>query len=375
MPPADLAALVGIALAASLLVALAGVVALVLLRRGSLRIQLGVMVAVAVVAVAASMIAVARWMFISSHDLTVGVTVACVSGVVSLAVCLVLASLVTRNLRQLRLAARELDSGEVTALSGTAATAEFHQLALELRATSERLAESRARERQLETARRQFVAGISHDLRTPLAGIRAMSEALEDGLVDDQDRYLREMRAKVEQLSGLVDDLFQLSKIDAGMLELAVSEVSLYDIVSDAVADLGSSANGRDITVESSRTEDLTVRADPRELARAISNLLLNAVQHTAPGTPITVIAGRSTDGRPSISVIDQGGGIREDDLERVFEPGWRGASARSPLAGGRTAGAGLGLAIVAGIVNAHSGEATVRNIPGGCRFDLVLPA
>ncbi len=104
MPPADLAALVEIALAASLLVALGGVVALVLLRRASLRIQLGVMVAVAVIAVAASMIAVARWMFISAHDLTVAVTVACVSGVVSLAVCLVLGSLVTRNLR--RLAAR-----------------------------------------------------------------------------------------------------------------------------------------------------------------------------------------------------------------------------------------------------------------------------
>lgn len=375
MPPADLAALAGIALATSVVVVAVGAIALLLLRRASLRIQLGVTVVVAVVAVVASMIAVARWMFISSHDLTVGITVACIAGVVSLALCLVLGSLVSRNLRHLRAVAREMGNGRALEISNGVANSDFRQLARDLQATSERLAESRARETQLEADRRQFVAGISHDLRTPLAGIRAISEALEDGMVDDQDRYLRDMRTKVEQLSGLVDDLFQLSKIDAGMLELTVSDVSLYDIVSDAVADLGSLADGRNITVQSSRAEDLTVRADPRELARAINNLLLNAVQHTDPGTAVTVIAGRFIDGRPSISVIDQGGGIREDDLARVFEAGWRGETARSPLSGGRTAGAGLGLAIVAGIIHAHAGEATVRNVPGGCRFDLVLPA
>jgi signal transduction histidine kinase len=194
-------------------------------------------------------------------------------------------------------------------------------------------------------------------------------------MADDQDRYLRKMRSKIDQLSGMVDDLFELSKIDAGMLTLELSDVYLYDVVSDAVADLGALADGRLISVESSSVDNLTVRADPRELSRAISNLLMNAVQHTPPGTPVTVIAGPSADGRPTISVIDAGGGIPEDDLVRVFEAGWRGSDARAPLPGGKTGGAGLGLAIVAGILHAHDGEATVRNVMGGCRFDLVLPA
>lgn len=201
-----------------------------------------------------------------------------------------------------------------------------------------------------------------------------MSEALEDGMAIDQDRYLRTMRTKIDQLSGMVDDLFELSKIDAGMLTLAIAEISLYDIVSDAVADLGDLADGRLISVESSNVDNLTVRADPRELSRAIGNLLMNAVQHTPPRTPVTVIAERAPDGRPMISVIDAGGGIPEVDLSRVFEAGWRGSGARTALPGGKTAGAGLGLAIVAGILRAHDGEATVHNVPGGCRFDLVLP-
>ncbi len=121
--------------------------------------------------------------------------------------------------------------------------------------------------------------------------------------------------------------------------------------------------------------DDLTVRADPAELSRAMSNLLINAVQHTPPGTPVTVIASRRADGRPTVSVIDGGGGIPEAELDRVFDAGWRGTAARSPIDGARSGGAGLGLAIVAGILKAHNGEATVRNVPGGCRFDLILPA
>ena len=124
------------------------------------------------------------------------------------------------------------------------------------------------------------------------------------------------------------------------------------------------------------------MHADPRELSRAISNLLLNAIQHTPAGSPITVAAS-VVDGRASVTVIDNGGGIDEDDLHRVFEPGWRGGV--RPHTGHshpgvlgeslRSSGAGLGLAIVRGIAVAHQGEVTVRNVPGGCRFDLILPS
>ncbi len=375
IPTSTLLVILGIALVASIVVALIGAVVLRLLRAAPLRVQLGTLVGTAVLAVVVSMIAVANQMFLSQHDLTVDLFVAVIAGLVSLAFSVALGALVSRNFRKLTAAARGIGEGRVVVATPITSGAEFRALADELEATSRRLEESRQREAQLEKARRELIAGISHDLRTPLAGIRAMSEALEDGLVDDQDRYLQQMRVKVEQLSNLVDDLFELSKISAGMLQLNVSDVSLYDIVSDAIADLGPLTRGRDIRVEATSAADLTVRADPRELARAIGNLLTNAMQHTPSGTPVTVIAGRAGDGRASISVIDQGGGIAEDDLERVFEPGWRGTSARAPLAGGRTAGGGLGLAIVAGILQAHEGHATVRNIPGGCRFELLLPA
>jgi signal transduction histidine kinase len=253
------------------------------------------------------------------------------------------------------------------------ASAEVRKLAEELSMTSMRLEQSRQSEERLELARRELVAGISHDLRTPLAGIRAIAEALEDDMIGDREAMHDQMRVRVDQLSAMVDDLFELSKLNAGMLTLSLGDVSLYDLVSDAVADLGSLAASRSITVRAESPDALTVRADARELSRAISNLLMNAVQHTPLGTAITVIAGRSTDGRPSIGVMDQGGGIDEADLPRVFEAGWRGAKARPSLVG-RTGGAGLGLAIVAGIVRAHNGETTVRNIPGGCLFEVLLP-
>jgi signal transduction histidine kinase len=337
--------------------------------------QLAVLVASTALTVMASVVTVARLMLISSHDLNVVLYVAIVASIVSLALSLILGRFVTRNLGSLTQAARQIGEGALVAADSGVTGAEFRALAGVLEATSQKLERSRAREAQLESARRELVAGISHDLRTPLAGIRAMSEALEDGLADDQPRYFAQMRVKVDQLTSMVDDLFELSKIDSGLLKLNLTEVSLYDVVSDAVAELGRLADGRTVRVEAAHRDDLTVTADARELSRAISNLLINAVQYTPDGSSISVIAGRAADGRPSISVIDQGGGIAEADLARIFEPGWRSTSARTPLAGGTSSGAGLGLAIVRGILHAHRGEATARNIPGGCRFDLVLPA
>jgi signal transduction histidine kinase len=294
--------------------------------------------------------------------------------VVSLATALLLGRWVVARSRALTLAARSFgDGGGFTSPVGPA-TAELAALSSELEATSARLAESREHERALETSRRELVAWISHDLRTPLAGIRAMAEALEDGIAPDPARYHRQMRMQVDQLSSMVDDLFELSRIDSDALHLSLKEVSLYDVVSDTVADLRPASRGRDIRVEAPLAQDLVVMADPRELSRAIGNLLMNAIQHTPEGSPITV-AVDLVDDRAMVSVIDAGGGIDEADLDRVFEPAWRGSRARTPsLHEGSSGGGGLGLAIVKGIMSAHRGEVAVRNVPGGCRFDLLLP-
>jgi signal transduction histidine kinase len=374
MPWSDLVAVASIALATTAIVGGLAVAALLLLRRASLVLQVCVLVLAAIVSVVASMVGVANEMYLSEHDLTVAVAVAAISGVVSLVLVAVLGWLVARNSRALSLAARRIGAGERLESAGTYSNSELNALADELVATSAKLAESREREQRIESSRRELVAWISHDLRTPLAGIRAMAEALEDGIAPDPARYHRQMRMQVDQLSSMVDDLFELSRIDSDALHLSLKEVSLYDVVSDTVADLRPASRGRDIRVEAPLAQDLVVMADPRELSRAIGNLLMNAIQHTPEGSPITV-AVDLVDDRAMVSVIDAGGGIDEADLDRVFEPAWRGSRARTPsLHEGSSGGGGLGLAIVKGIMSAHRGEVAVRNVPGGCRFDLLLP-
>jgi signal transduction histidine kinase len=206
-----------------------------LLRRSSLRwLTVGVAV-VAVLAVLAGTLATARAMFLSRHDLGVVALVAAVAGVVALTFALGVGTALSRWSRDLRDQAREFgDSGAYTA--GSSGPAEFAALSDELRRTSARLAESRDREVALEQSRRELVSWVSHDLRTPLAGLRAMTEALEDGLADDPARYHAQMRAEVERMVRMVDDLFELSRIHAGVMRLSPQPVALGDVVSEALA-------------------------------------------------------------------------------------------------------------------------------------------
>ncbi|MDZ8172844.1 sensor histidine kinase [Microbacterium xanthum] len=371
----DLASVVAITLAISLATGVVGVGVLLLLRRTPLYVQLATALSVGVVSVVASMIAVANLMYLSPHDLVVAIAVAVAAGVSSLVVAVTLCMWVVANMRALSRAAERIGKGELVVASTRAGSAEFARVEGALAHTSEQLRLSREREARVEASRRELVAWISHDLRTPLAGIRAMAEALEDDMVDDPGRYHRQMRAQVDLLSSMVDDLFDLSRIDAGALRLRFEEVSLLDVVSDAVADVRPAAPAREISVDSTLPRGLSVHVDPGELSRAIGNLLMNAVQHTPSDTPIAVRV-EMIDDRPTVSVLDRGPGIDPDDLPRLFEPGWRGSTARTPYAGaGTSPGAGLGLAIVRGIVSAHNGEVVATNISGGCRFDIRLPA
>ena len=249
------------------------------------------------------------------------------------------------------------------------ATAELEAVSRELAATSARLAESRDRERALEASRRDLVAWISHDLRTPLAGLRAMSEALEDGVAADPDRYLRQIRTEVDRLNDMVGDLFELSRIHAGTLPLSRSRISLYDLVGDALAGADPLAREYGVQLVGDGVEPVPVEVDGREMSRVLGNLLVNAIRRTPADGTVAVAAASGPDG-VVLSVTDGCGGIPDEDLPKVFETGWRGTHARTP-----PAGAGLGLAIVRGIVEAHQGRATVHNVPGGCRFEVVLPA
>ncbi|MEU3861493.1 HAMP domain-containing sensor histidine kinase [Streptomyces sp. NPDC028722] len=347
---------------------LAGAAALRLIRRRSLTASLAVVAAVGVLAMLAGTLAVAWAMFLSPHDLTVVTTVVAMAAVVSLATALLLGRWVVARSHELAVAARSFGDAGAFRAPTAPATAELDALSRELAATSARLAESRQRERALETSRRELVAWISHDLRTPLAGLRAMAEALEDGVAADPDRYLKQIRTEVERLDAMVGDLFELSRIHAGTLSLSLSRMSLYDLVGDALAGADPLAREHGVRLVGAHVEPVPVEIDGREMSRVLGNLLVNAIRRTPADGTVAVAAERGPDG-VVVSVSDGCGGIPEEDLPRVFDTGWRGTDARTP-----PAGAGLGLAIVRGIVEAHRGRTAVRNIPGGCRFEVTLP-
>lgn len=238
------------------------------------------------------------------------------------------------------------------------------------RASAEQAA-NRDAERTIEASRREMVAWVSHDLRTPLAGIRATAEALQDGVAQDPDRYLAHLVNEVERMSSMLDDLLALSRLQAGTLSLSLERINVADVVSEGLASARPIAAARGIHLSGSADGPVTALVDPREITRALTNLVTNAIRHTPPDGAVIVQA-RSTPDAAVITVTDECGGIRPDHLERIFEPGWRGTEARSPAPG---EGAGLGLAIVRGIAEAHGGHVHARNEGPGCQFEITIPA
>jgi signal transduction histidine kinase len=357
-----------------------GAIALRLLRNRSLVVSVSVVAATAVTAMLLGTLAVANEMFLSGHDLTVVSIVILMAAVVALATAVLLGRWVVARSNALAAATRSFgdafDNGGSFAPPAGEATAELAALSRELAATADRLAESRERERALDASRRELVAWISHDLRTPLAGLRAMAEALEDGMAADPGRYHRQIRAETERLDAMVGDLFELSRIHAGALALAPTRMSVYDLVGDALAGADPLAREHGVRLVGEPPEPepaaaVPVEVDGKEMTRVLGNLLVNAIRRT-PADGTVAVAVRERDGTAVVvSVTDQCGGIPEEDLTRVFDTGWRGNHARTPVP---PAGAGLGLAIVRGIVEAHRGRAEVRNVPGGCRFEVTLP-
>jgi signal transduction histidine kinase len=371
----------GSAVGASLI----GWLALRSLRGRSLRASLFASAATAVLAVVAGIVIASRAMFISSHDAGVSLIVSLSGAAVTLALAALLSRSLAHDSRTLTRALQALGQGESVpypAQHGKALmTGELAALDRELRATQAKLAESRERERALERSRRELVAWVSHDLRTPLAGLRAMAEALEDGVATDPARYHMQMRLAADRLAGMVDDLFELSRIHAGALRLTLESVALADLVDGALAEGQPLARARGIELSGSVTTPATVRGDVRELSRALSNLVVNAIRHTPEDGTVRIEASALVpaggNGEPQVllSVTDACGGIPEEDLERVFDVAWRGTAARTPETESPVgAGAGLGLAIVRGIAEAHSGAVTVGNVDGGCRFEMHLP-
>jgi signal transduction histidine kinase len=353
---------------------IAGVVAMRLLRRAPIGVQAVVVALAAIAAVAAGAAVAARAMFIAPHDLHTLAVMLSAAATVGVLFAIGLGLQMDRAVGTLRAALRRIGAGDLRSPVEGPASAELASLARELEAMSERLEGARVRERAVESARRELVAWISHDLRTPLSAIRAVAEALEDGVVEDPEtvaRFIRTMRQETDRLTGLVDDLFELSRINAGALILQTARVGLDELVSDAMAGASIVARRKGVRLDGRvNGGGPVVLVSPAEVGRALRNLLDNAIRHT-PSQGLVQVESGAEDGRAFVSVVDQCGGIPPQDLDRVFEMAFRGQPARTPEA---EAGAGLGLAIARGIAEAHHGDISVRNEGAGCRFTLRLP-
>jgi signal transduction histidine kinase len=377
-----------------------GAVALAWLRRGhgrlwlqmSLTYILGVGIAMLNIFLTASLMCIS-----DTHDLPLLVLLLLFAGVVSLVLGYVLARALAQRVTALHQGARALAGGDLNVRVAASGTDELAALAAEFNAMAAQLAAAAAERERLEVARRDLIAAISHDLRTPLASLRVMTEALADGLVDDPattTRYLTTMRGQIGHLSSLIDDLFELAQIDAGALRLELQRASLDDLISDALEGLRPQAIAKGVRLEGGVAAGVgPVLVAPQKIERVLYNLVTNAIRHTPSDGVVTITASSEfgvlsselsessvatqnsklkTQNWVMVEVTDTGEGIAAEDLPRIFDRFYRGEKSRSRATGG----AGLGLAIARGIVEAHGGQIWVESALGrGARIRFTLPA
>jgi signal transduction histidine kinase len=335
---------------------------LALRRLPTLRLQLVGLALGATLLPLVAVLASGVMMFDSEHDLTI-LAAAAASASAAVVGGLLLARSTSAQVQRLQRAATDLAHGDLTARADGSGPGEIADLARSFNAMAARLED-------LFDTRSQLVAAASHDLRTPLASIQAMVEALEDGLAEP-DRYLPAIREQATRLGGLLDDLFELARIDAGALTLQMREARLPALVESCVLGVEAEARARGVRVDLRVDEVPPVRCAPPEVERVLMNLLTNALRHT-PTDGAVAVSVEAHDNEVFVRVEDSGTGIPEESRERIFERFWRADAARTSGGGG----AGLGLAIARGLVEAHGGRIWAEEgATGGARVCFTLPA
>ena len=313
-------------------------------------------------------------MFASQHDLILSGVLLLFAAIVATSFGVFVAANLNTGLRELADSAQQIATGNLDTRAVVYGHDEVAQVATAFNEMAAQLQQAAREREELETLRRDLIAWTSHDLRTPITSIRAMIEALHDGVVDDAatvQRYYRTMRADIIALNSLIDDLFELAQLEAGGLRMELATHSLPDLISDTLEVFHPLAAQRQVELVGEVADDVNmVRLNAAKINRVLANLLSNALRHTPDGGQIWVTAVRTPEG-VVVSVQDSGSGFNEADLPRVFEQFYRGEQARTRAAGG----AGLGLAIAQAIVAAHHGRIWAENAPGGgARVCFVLP-
>ena len=322
----------------------------------------------------ANVIVTAAFMFISGHDLTLLAALLAFALLVSATLAVAVAGTITEPIQAL---ARAVEASDDEGLPRPVPVApygdEIDQLAAAYNAMAERLTAAADQRARAEAGRRELVAAISHDLRTPIGNARLLIEAIADGVVDSEtaQQYLRQTHAELLHLDRLIDDLFELSKLEAGGLRLERRAVDLSALLAETVEAVRPQAEQAGVVLRASVAPDLPLLSlDALCIERALRNVLTNAVRYSPSGGVVSAAAQRCG-GTVEVTVVDEGPGVAREDAERIFEPFFRSDDAR-PRDG---AGAGLGLAIARGIVEAHGGEITLESpAMSGAIFRTLLP-
>lgn len=311
-------------------------------------------------------------MFVSPHDAFLMTVLFAFAGVLAAYSASLVASGVMRDVESIRDCLIAIGDGRRDVRCETSANDELAELATAANRMTDQLSEGEQQCATAWSAHRDLIAAVSHDLRTPLTSLQLLSEAIEDDVVDapTRQRYREQMSSQIRSLGGLVEDLFELSRLEAGDVEWSMQQVRLDELVGETVEAMQPQAAAKRIAVLAEVPEGIaTAHANPEKLQRVLFNLMQNAIRHTPPDGSVTVAAessGRSVE----IEVADSGAGVEPIDRERVFEPFYRGGAEASRT---RT-GAGLGLTICRAIVEAHGGRIWLADSRKGMRIRFSLP-
>jgi signal transduction histidine kinase len=316
----------------------------------------------------------AELMFVSEHDLLLAIVLLVFAGGIAMILGYFLSSTLTERIDLLKGAAERLSQGNLETRVPVQGRDEVSALAVTFNRMAEQLQAADQKQRELENLRRDLIAWVSHDLQTPLTSMRAILEALSDGIVDDPEtvkRYLYTAQRDVRSLSSLIDDLFQMAQLDAGGFPLNRAPASLNDLVSDTLESFTELAKQQGITLEGQVESDVDpVLMDTQAIGRVLNNLISNALRHTPLGGRVSVWV-RRIGSSVEATVSDTGEGIRAEDIPNIFERFYRGEKSRNR----GTGGAGLGLAIARGIIRAHGGDIRVESEVGkGTQFTFHIP-
>jgi signal transduction histidine kinase len=315
--------------------------------------------------------AAVRQMFASHQDTVVLSAVLIMALAVGARISYLLSHDVRRSVDELRSGLAKVATGDRDVHFPINSRDELGTLAAQARETVAMLTEEEKRRDEAERMRRETIASISHDLRTPITSLRLLAEAIEDDLVDQDTvkRYAASMRTNVEVLGALIDDLFELARIEAGALTWSMQQFELGEVVESVIGTMEVEAHQRGIRINAEAMESTDFVGDPARLRRVILNLLQNAVRHTPEDGLVTVTVEPTGNGHFEVEVADTGSGIDPADRERIFEPFYRGGSEAA-----RTRpGTGLGLAIARAVVEAHGGRIWLADSDQGSRFRFSL--